>query len=107
MPKGVLGPDVFIANAPGPGYQAPDLGVIITYTAVETGSGTVTASCQLEGSNDGTTWFPVGAAIALNGAAPQSGSAVRVQFSFAQYRSNVSGITGTGAQVTTHIAVGS
>lgn len=106
MPRGVLGPDVFTTAVPGPGRQAPDLGTIVTMTAVETGTGAVTATVQLEGSNDGANWFAVGAALSLTGTAPQTGVAVRVQFSYAQYRANVTAITGTSATVTTHITVG-
>lgn len=106
MPRGVLGPDTFITATPGPGRQAPDLGTIVTLTAVETGSGAVTASVQIEGSNDGANWFPVGGALALTGSAPQTGAVVRVQFSYAQYRANCTAITGTSASLTTHITVG-
>lgn len=93
----VLGPDTFTANGSGPWRQAPDLGVILTLTGVVTGTGAVTTTLQLEGSNDGVNAFPVGATLALSGASPQSGSAVRVQFSFAMYRVTASNVTGTGA----------
>lgn len=106
MPRGVLGPDVFTTVVAGAGRQAPDLGTIITMTAVETGTGAVSATIALEGSNDGANWFAVGAALALTGAAPQTGTVTRVQFSFAQYRANVTAITGSNASVTTHITVG-
>ncbi|MBC7597404.1 MAG: hypothetical protein H7238_00130, partial [Polaromonas sp.] len=88
MPRGVLGPDTFTTVVAGPGRQAPDLGTIITMTAVLSGSGAVNANVQLEGSNDGAIWFAVGASLNLTGTAPQTGSAVRVQFSYAQYRAN-------------------
>jgi len=103
----VLGPDVFSANGSGPGRQAPDLGVILTMTAVLTGTGACTATLQLEGSNDGSNWFAVGATLALSGTAPQVGSAVRVQFSYAQYRHTASNITGTGASVSVSTGVSS
>lgn len=109
MPRGVLGPDTFTTVVAGPGRQAPDLGVIVTVTGVATCSiGNVSASFQLEGSNDGINWFIVGAAqVIASGASPQLASFVRVQFSFAQYRINCTALTGTGAQLVTAIAVGS
>jgi hypothetical protein len=103
----VLGPDIFTANGSGPGRQAPDLGVILTITAVLTGTGACTGTLQVEGSNNGTDWFAVGATIALTGTAPQSSSATRVQFSYAQYRHTASNITGTGATLTCHTGISS
>lgn len=105
MPK-VFTPDTFTAVAVGPGRGAPDLGTIITMTASLTGSGAVSANVQLEGSNDGVNWFIVGTALSLTGTAPQTGSIVRVQFSYAQYRANCTAITGTSASLTTVISVG-
>lgn len=109
MPRGILGPDIFTSATAGAGRQAPDLGTIITMTAVATcTSGSVSASVQVEGSNDGATWFSVGAALNISsGASPQSAAIVRVQFSYAQYRANCTALTGTGAQLVTAIAVGS
>jgi hypothetical protein len=109
MPRGVLGPDTFTSVVAGPGRQAPDLGVIVTVTGVATAtSGLVSASFQLEGSNDGVNWFVVGAAqVIASGASPQLASFVRVQFSYAQYRINTTALTGIGAQLVTTIAVGS
>jgi len=103
----VLGPDSFTANGSGSGRQAPDLGVILTITAVLTGTGVCSGTLQVEGSNDGTNWFAVGATIALSGTAPQSGSATRVQFSYAQYRHTASNITGTGATLTCSTCISS
>ena len=98
--------DSFTGNGSGAWRQAPDLGTIISITAMETGSGAVAASVQLEGSNNGVDAYPVGAPIALSGTAPQSGVATRVQFSFAQYRVTVSGISGTNAKVVTDVCIG-
>ena len=108
MPRGVLGPDNFTTAVPGTGRQAPDLGTIITVTGVATcSSGTVSATFRLEGSNDGTNWFPVGTDQVIAAAAsPQLASFTRVQFAFAQYRTNCTAIAGTGAQLVTTIAVG-
>lgn len=108
MPRGVLGPDTFTAATTGPARQAPDMGTIVTVTGVATtSSGNVSATFRLEGSNDGANWFAVGAdqVIAL-AASPQLASFVRIQFSYAQYRINCTALTGTGAQLITHIAVG-
>ena len=109
MPRGILGPDTFTTAVAGTGRQAPDLGTIITMTAVATcTSGSVSATVQLEGSNDGANWFSVGAALVISsGASPQLGTVTRVQFAYAQYRANCTAITGTGAQLVTAISVGS
>ena len=108
MPRGVLGPDTFSTATPGAGRQAPDMGTIITVTGVATcSSGNVAATFRLEGSNDGTNWFAVGAdQVIASGASPQLASFVRIQFSYAQYRVNCTALTGTGAQLVTAIAVG-
>lgn len=109
MPRGILGPDTFTGVAAGTARQAPDLGVILTASGVATcSSGNVSATWRIEGSNDGTNWFAVGADVVISaGASPQLSSAVRVQFSWAQYRINCTALTGTGAQLVASIAVGS
>lgn len=108
MPRGVLGPDTFTSAIPGLGRQAPDMGITVTVTAVLTcTSGNCSATVRLEGSNDGTNWFAVGADQVFSSAAsPQSAAFVRNPFSFAQYRANCTALTGTGAQLVTAIAVG-
>jgi hypothetical protein len=108
MPRGVLGPDTFSTVTTGPGRQAPDMGTIVTVTGVATcSSGNVSATFRLEGSNDGINWFAVGADQVITAAAsPQLASFTRIQISFAQYRVNCTALTGTGAQLVTHIAVG-
>ena len=108
MPRGILGPDTFIATGTGVARQAPDLGTIISASGVATcSSGNVSATWRVEGSNDGVNWFPVGADVVISaGASPQLSSAIRVQFAWAQYRTNCTALTGTGAQLVTTIAVG-
>lgn len=107
MPR-VLGPDNLSTVAPAAGRGAPDLGVILTATVAVTGTGTVSATVQLEGSNDGANWFAVGAAINVGpGASPQIANAVRVQFSYAQYRHNCTAISGTAAVAACSTSVGS
>lgn len=108
MPRGVLGFDVFTTAVPGAARQAPDLGTIITITVLATATaGNVSATVRLEGSNDGANWHAVGVDVVIASAAsPQIANATRVQFAYAQYRANVTAIAGTGAVVTTHIAVG-
>ena len=103
----VFGPDVFTAAGAGAEYQRPDLGVIYTLTAALEGTGAVSADLALQGSNDGVRWHNVGNSLALTGSAPQIGNFTRVQFAFAQWRVNVTNITGTGATLTTHLAVAS
>ena len=107
MPR-ILGPDTFTSAVAAVGRGAPDMGTIITVTGVATTtSGNVSASFQLEGSNDGLNWFIVGAAQAISSAAsPQTASFVRVQFSYAHYRIYCTALTGTGAQLVTSISVG-
>lgn len=107
MPRGLLGPDTFTATGPGQARQSPDLGTILTLTAAVVGTGTVSATVQIEGSNDGTYWFSVGAPLSIGaGASPQSATAVRSPFSYAQYRANCTAISGTNAALTTAIGVG-
>ena len=108
MPRGVLGPDTFTTATAGTGRQAPDMGTIITATGVATcSSGNVSATFRLEGSNDGTNWFAVGAdQVIASGPSPQPASFVRIQFSYAQYRINCTALAGIGAQLVTAIAVG-
>jgi hypothetical protein len=105
----VFGPDVFTANGNGKAYQGPDLGVIITVTAVVTAtSGNCAADITLQGSNDGNTWFNVGATLNnASAASPNPGVLTRVQFAYAQYRVNVANLTGTGAVCTTYMAIAS
>ena len=105
----VFGPEVFTANGNGRAWQSPDLGVIITVTTVVTStSGNCAADITLQGSNDGSTWFNVGATLNnASAASPNSGTLTRVQFAYAQYRVQVSNLTGTGAVCTTNIAIAS
>lgn len=105
----VLGTDTFAATGTGKAYQAPDLGVIVQASGIATtSSGNVSATWRVEGSNDGTNWFAVGADVVIaSGVSPQLSSANRVQFAWAQYRINCTALTGTGAQLVTSIAVGS
>ena len=105
----VFTPDTFTATGVGPAKGAPDLGVVISVTGVATStSGNVSATFSLEGSNDGTNWFIVGASQNISsGSSPQSASFTRVQFAFGQYRTNCTALAGTGAQLVTQIAVGS
>ena len=109
MPRGVLGPDTFTSAVAGIGRQAPDLGVILAAAGILTcTSGLCSAMWRIEGSNDGINWFAVGADVVISAnASPQPSSAIRVQFSWAQYRINCTAISGTGAVLTTTIAVGS
>jgi hypothetical protein len=107
MALNLLGPDTFTSVSAGPGRQAPDMGVIITMTGALAGTGSVSATVQVEGSNDGINWHVVGTALSLSGTNTAIGNKVLVQFSFKQYRANCTAITGTSAKLTTHISVGS
>ena len=106
----IIAQDTFTAATPGSGKQCPDLGVIVTATALLTGTGTPNASYQLEGSNTGTAgeWHAIGAAVVMSAAAaPAISNLTRVQFAFVQYRINVTALDGSGDQklvVTTAIA---
>ena len=77
-----------------------------TFQAVATTtSGNVTATVQPQGSNDGVNWVNVGSGITIaSGASPQIGSEVS-NATFQYYRGNVTALTGTGASVTTTLAV--
>jgi hypothetical protein len=106
----VLTPDTYSAPGQSPaGKQSPDLGVIVTATGILTcTSGNCSATWRIEGSNDGNNWFAVGADVTISsGASPQLSQATRVQFAYAQYRSNCTAIAGTSAQLVVTIAVGS
>ncbi|WP_342617218.1 hypothetical protein [Rhodoferax sp. GW822-FHT02A01] len=109
MPQRPIWNDTLTAIAVGVARQAPDLGVIITVTAKLTcTSGNCSATARLEGSNNGTDWYAVGAdQVFSSGASPQTAAFTRVQFAFAQYRINCTAISGTGAALVTDIAVGS
>lgn len=107
MSLNLLGPDTFTSVTPGPGRQSPDMGVIITMTGALSGTGAVSATVSVEGSNDGTNWHTVGTALSLSGTNTAIGNKVLVQYSFKQYRANCTAISGTGATLVTHISVGS
>jgi len=70
-----------------------------------TTSGNVAATVQPVGSNDGVHWINLGTAITLaSGASPQTGSVID-NSTYQYFAANVTVITGTGAQVTTLMAV--
>lgn len=76
-----------------------------SFLSVVTGTGSVSATVQPQGSNDGNTWVSVGTAITIaSGASPQSGTAI-TSATYQYYRANVTALTGTGAAVTTTMAV--
>lgn len=76
-----------------------------SFLAVVSGTGTVSATVQPQGSNDAVNWVNVGSGMTIaSGASPQIGTEVsNVTYQF--YRSNVTAISGTSATVTTTMAV--
>jgi len=91
----VVEPDGQLASSP-PIEQA----FIVTVT----GSGNVSASAQIVGSNDTVNWALYGPAIAVaSGASPQSQSAVgNIPYQF--YSAFLTAISGTGAKATVTMA---
>lgn len=76
-----------------------------SFMAVVTGTGSVSATIQPQGSNDGVSWASIGSGITIaSGASPQIGTEIS-NVTYQYYRSNVTALTGTGASVTTTMAV--
>jgi len=73
-----------------------------TFVVSMTGTGTVSASVQIQGSNDGVNWCNIGSAMTGSSTAPVSQEA---NTSFQQFQAVVSSITGTAAAVTTTMGV--
>lgn len=73
-----------------------------TFVCSMTGSGAVSASVQIQGSNDGSNWVNVGSALSATGTAPVGSVA---NTTYAYFQAVVSSITGTSAAVTTTMAV--
>lgn len=69
-----------------------------SFQCVEAGTGTVTATVNVEVSQDGVTWFQL-AVFTLSGTAAASSTTTAVP-SYPYVRGNVTAITGTNAAVT-------
>lgn len=68
-----------------------------TFQAVVTGTGAVSASVTLQGSNDAVNWTNIGSALAVaSGTAPQN-AAVTTNTVWQYFQANVTALTGTGA----------
>lgn len=70
-----------------------------TFVATITGTGTFSASVQIQGSNDGTNWVNVGTALAVSNSTPSVGLVANTTYKY--FRATVASITGTGATVNT------
>ena len=68
------------------------------FQAILTGSGSLTATVQPVGSNDGVNWVNVGGAIALSGTTKAVGG-TNSSISYQYWGATVSGLTGTSASV--------
>lgn len=74
------------------------LGANWNYQATITGTGAVSATVTIQGSNDGTTWATIGSAISLSGTGSAAGS-TNATIPWRHHRSVITSITGTGATV--------
>lgn len=89
----------FTANG-GPNPPTQTIQVVATTT-----SGNVTATVQPLGSNDGANWVNLGTAITIaSGASPQTAAAI-TNSTYQYFAANVTALTGTGAKVTTNMAI--
>jgi hypothetical protein len=76
-----------------------------TFQAVVTGTGTVSGSVTIQGSNDGINWTNIGSALAVaSGTAPQNASVV-TNTTYQYFQANVTALTGTGAGCTVTMGV--
>lgn len=75
----------------------------LSVQATVTGTGSVTATVDVECSNDAVTWALLGT-IVLSGTT-KAGDMLPVSSRFEYVRSNVTAISGTGAQVTATLSV--
>lgn len=73
-----------------------------TFVCSMTGSGTVSASVQIQGSNDSINWVNIGSAMSASGTAPV-GQVSNTTYKY--FQASVSSITGTAAAVTTTMGV--
>lgn len=100
----VTGPGQIVpmtAQANGGWYNPPTQ----TFQAVVTGTGSVSATVQLNGSNDGVNWTAIGSGITItSGTSPQNGAQVS-NTTYQYYQANITALTGTSASVTTTMAV--
>ena len=74
------------------------LGQLFQVIVKGTGTGNYTATVQLVGSNDNTTWLPYGNTISVSGTSPASTS-FQGTTPFAFFGAYVTAISGTGASV--------
>lgn len=79
----------------GHGLSAP----YQTFVATITGTGTFSASVQIQGANTDSNWVNVGTALAVSNTTPSVGSVANTTYQY--FRATVSSITGTGATVNT------
>ncbi|MEO8391216.1 hypothetical protein [Polaromonas sp.] len=72
--------------------------------AVITGSGAVTATVTVQGSNDGVNWSTIGAALSLTGNDADTKTQA-VDYPWAYIRAVSSALTGTGAKVSANLSL--
>lgn len=70
-----------------------------SYQANVTGTGAVSATVTIQGSNNGTNWNTIGSAISLSGTGSSSGWTNSI-VPWLYHRAVISSITGTGATIT-------
>jgi hypothetical protein len=85
------------ATGPGTATDGSSPGGSKTFQAVLTGTGALTATVLIQGSNDNSHWTTV-ATISLDGSDDVSDSAETTK-SFVYWRANIGAIAGTSASV--------
>ena len=76
-----------------------------TVAVVVSGTGNVSATVQLQGSNDDINWQNAGTAITIaSGASPQLGNTI-VNSTWQFFRGNITALTGTNASATVTMAL--
>lgn len=91
--------------ATGPVYDGPwneaRRGMV---QAVITGTGAVSATVTVQGSNNGVNWTTVGTAMSLSGSAADTKTQA-VDYPWAQIRAVSSALSGTGATVSAYLSL--
>lgn len=72
--------------------------------AVITGTGALTATVTLQGSNNGVNWTTVGSAMSLSGTTSDTKTQA-VDYPWAQIRAVSSSLVGTGATVSAYLSL--
>lgn len=72
--------------------------------AAITGTGALTATVTVQGSNDGVNWSTIGSAMSLSGTTSDTKTQA-VDYPWAQIRAVSSSLSGTGAKVSAYLSL--